>query len=86
MIYSHNEFKSKKLFVFDLDGTLAKTDEGIFNSAIHMLNKRGLPIPDRSIMQNIIGPPLRESFVKIFNITINDVEAAMQDYREYYND
>ena len=54
----------KKTILFDLDGTLTDSGEGIINCAILALEHFGCPIPTREEMRIFVGPPLHESFVK----------------------
>ena len=52
----------QNVILFDLDGTLTDSGEGIINCASLALEKLGLPVPDRENMRVFVGPPLRESF------------------------
>ena len=52
-------------FVFDLDGTLTKSDEGIINSAKYALEVLGKEIPGEEELRKFIGPPLLGSFERI---------------------
>jgi dTMP kinase len=49
-------------YVFDLDGTLTKSEEGIINSAKFALNELGAPCPSDAELRKFIGPPLLWSF------------------------
>lgn len=72
-----------KTILFDLDGTLTDSGEGIINCASLALEKLGLPVPDRESMGVFVGPPLRESFPK-FGVRNEDVEEAIAIYRSRY--
>ncbi len=72
-----------KTILFDLDGTLTDSGEGIINCASLALDKLGLPVPDRETMRVFVGPPLRESFPK-FGVRNEDVEEAIAIYRSRY--
>ena len=54
-----------KNILFDLDGTLTDSGEGIFHCAEITLAHFGLPVPDRSQLRFMVGPPLRESFPQL---------------------
>ena len=54
----------KKTILFDLDGTLTDSGEGIINCVIYALERFGLPIPARESLRYFVGPPLHESFIK----------------------
>ena len=69
--------------LFDLDGTLTDSGEGIINCAITALEHFGLPIPERNALRVFVGPPLRDSFTK-FGVPENKVNEAIAVYRERY--
>lgn len=72
-----------KTFLFDLDGTLTDSGEGIINCAALALNTLGLPVPDRETMRLFVGPPLRDSFLR-FGVAPENVEDAIAIYRSRY--
>ena len=72
-----------KSILFDLDGTLTDSGEGIINCAIYALEYYGLPIPSREELRVIVGPPLHESFVR-FGVPEEEAENAVAKYRERY--
>ena len=73
-----------KNYLFDLDGTLTDPGIGIRNSIKYALNKFGLHIPSESILNEFIGPPLTESFVKYCSVSIEDSRILLEYYREYF--
>lgn len=74
---------SKKAVLFDLDGTLTDSGEGIINCAILALEHFGLPIPSREEMRVFVGPPLTESFIK-HGVPADRAEEAVAIYRSRY--
>ena len=72
-----------KAILFDLDGTLTDSGEGIINSAEYALKHFGLPIPDRETMRVFVGPPLRDTFAH-FGIPTDRLDEAVAVYRERY--
>ncbi len=72
-----------KCILFDLDGTLTDSGEGIINCAILGLEYFGLPIPSRETLRVFVGPPLHESFVK-FGVPEDQAEKAVEIYRSRY--
>lgn len=72
-----------KTILFDLDGTLTDSGEGIINCVIYALERLGLPIPDREALRYFVGPPLHESFVKQ-GVAADRAEEAVAIYRERY--
>lgn len=73
----------KKTILFDLDGTLTDSGEGIINCAILALKHFGLPIPSREALRVFVGPPLHESFIK-HGVPANKAEEAVSIYRSRY--
>ena len=74
---------SQKVILFDLDGTLTDSGEGIINCAILALEHFGLPIPSREEMRVFVGPPLHESFIK-HGVPADKAEEAVAVYRSRY--
>ena len=73
----------KKTILFDLDGTLTDSGEGIINCATVALEHFGLPVPDRQTMRVFVGPPLHEIFVK-FGVPEEKADEAVAVYRKRY--
>lgn len=72
-----------KSILFDLDGTLTDSGEGITKCAELALRHFGLPVPPYSEMRKFVGPPLRESFMK-HGVKEYEVEEAIRVYRSRY--
>lgn len=73
----------RKSILFDLDGTLTDSGEGIINCGIYALEYFGLPIPSREEMRVMVGPPLHDSFIR-FGVKPEDADLAVEKYRERY--
>ena len=48
----------RKCVIFDLDGTLTQSEEGIWNCVKYAAEKLGFPVPDGPTLRKFIGPPL----------------------------
>ena len=72
-----------KSILFDLDGTLTDSGEGIINCATLALEHFGLPVPSREEMRVFVGPPLSETFQK-FGVPADHVDEAIAVYRSRY--
>lgn len=75
---------TRKAILFDLDGTLTDSGEGIMNSATLALQHFGLDVPDRETMRVFVGPPLRDTFMK-FGMREEDTAEGIEVFRSYYN-
>ena len=74
----------QKVILFDLDGTLTDSGEGIINCAVFALEQLGLPVPSRTEMRSIVGPPLIDSFRR-FGVPEEKLEEAVSLFRSRYN-
>ena len=72
--------------LFDLDGTLTDSGEGIINSVVHALEKRDIAVPDRAALRVFVGPPLLDSFAQYYGMNREEGMKAIADYREYFTD
>jgi phosphoglycolate phosphatase len=70
---------------FDLDGTLTDPKIGITRSIQYALQKLDLPVPSQDDLTWCIGPPLRDSFVKILGGD-SQADLAVTLYRERFGD
>lgn len=75
-----------KSVLFDLDGTITDSAEGIINSVIFSLNKFKITVPTREQLYTFIGPPLAESFDKLDGMDEQNVEQVVAYYRDYYQE
>ena len=73
----------KQYLFFDLDGTVTDSKTGIIRSVQHALAHFNVIRADDDLLY-FIGPPLRDSFGKIFEGDTAKAELAVQKYREYY--
>ncbi|MBQ1565370.1 MAG: HAD hydrolase-like protein [Clostridia bacterium] len=70
--------------IFDLDGTLTDSGEGIKNSTVYALERLGLPVPADSELRKMVGPPLSVGFYKL-GVPANRIDEAVRLYREQYS-
>ena len=72
--------------LFDFDGTVADTGEGIRRSAAYALEKLGYEVPEKREMDRFIGPPLHDTFQEMFGMDDAEADRAIELYRERYVD
>jgi phosphoglycolate phosphatase len=70
--------------IFDLDGTLSDSREGIFNAYYHTFKIMGITDPGKEKLQTLIGPPLQKGFSDMFGLHGEDNDLAVKTFREYY--
>lgn len=75
----------KKYVLFDLDGTLTDSREGIVNSIEYMLGHYQIAVGDRDELQPWLGPPLKESLMKYCGFAEDKALEGVSVYREYFD-
>lgn len=76
---------SIKAVLFDLDGTLIDSSEGIINCVRYALDYYGIQEDNRKILYSFIGPPLRDSFQRYYGFDKEKAAEAVAKYRERYH-
>lgn len=76
--------KKYKSLLFDLDGTITDSSEGIINSIVYALEKMDVTITDKNVLKKFVGPPLMDSYKKYFAFTKKEAELGLKLFREYF--
>lgn len=71
--------------LFDMDGMLVDTREGILKCAAHALSAFGIEVEDLSSLTKFVGPPLSYSFTEFYGLSPEDAKKAVAIYRERYS-
>ena len=71
--------------LFDLDGTLTRSEKGITRSALYACEKMGFTGHNEEEFKVFIGPPLFESFQKVCGMTPEQAHEAIVLYRERFS-
>ena len=74
---------AEKAILFDLDGTLTDSGEGIMKCAKLALDHYGIEVPDLEALRVFVGPPLTDSFVR-FGVPAEEAMRAVEIYRSRY--
>ncbi len=77
--------KNYHYLLFDLDGTLIDSFEGITRSVAYALSFFDIHIEDTNILKPFIGPPLTHSFKEFYHFNDEEIKKAVFKYRERYN-
>lgn len=75
-----------KTALFDLDGTIIDSSQGITSAVAYALDKHGFKYEGKHSLKHFIGPPLREEFMKYCGIDSEQGAVMVSSYREYYAD
>ena len=75
----------RKIILFDLDGTLIESGEGIVKSLQYAIDKLKLPYQTDEALQVFIGPPLLEQFMSYFKISEEKGKKAVELYHDRYH-
>jgi len=70
--------------LFDLDGTLTDSKEGIFNCLRYAMEKMGIPVPPETMLKNFIGPPMLDSFQAYCGLSEEEARRGVKLFRERY--
>lgn len=72
-----------KSILFDLDGTLTDSGEGIMKCAVYALSHYGIEAPSEAQLRTFVGPPLTETFAR-FGVPQEKLAEAVEVYRQRY--
>jgi len=71
-----------QLVIFDLDGTLTDSAQGIVSSFRHALGEVGAEIPDGDLAGRLVGPPMHQTLTAM---GLKDLDVAIAAYRADYS-
>lgn len=74
------------VILFDLDGTLTDSKEGIINCVKYALKPYGIEENDMSVLLRFIGPPLYDMFAETYGFSHERANEAVAKYRERFSD
>lgn len=83
----NNTSKIYSDILFDLDGTIINSYEGITNGIKHVIRTLNIKNFDDDSFKKFIGPPIEKSFIKYFEgIDESNIEHTVGIYRDYYKE
>lgn len=74
-----------KLVVFDMDGTISDSKEGIFFSYCHVADVLGKPQPTIEELNESLGGSLHKNIQKLYDLDDSQVLDAVYIYRDEYS-
>ena len=75
-----------KYILFDLDGTLSKSGEGVKAGICYTMRKLGRKIPDLSDYSLFVGPALTDTFQNVCKLPKDDIKKAIGLYGNFYTE
>lgn len=78
--------KKYQYLLFDLDGTIIDSSEGVCKSFAYALEHYGITVDDLGVLRPVIGPPLKDSFMNLYKFDEAKATEAVAKYRERYTD
>lgn len=73
-----------KCIVFDMDGTLVNSYEGIFNAYQWVSERMGVEFGGAATVYQAIGSPLPYAFQQFWDMNPAQIPRAVAYYRDYY--
>ena len=73
-----------EIAVFDVDGTLLDTTEGVIAAVEYTIEKKGLKPLDRETLLTFIGPPIQDSFARVYGLSGEVLQELATIFRESY--
>ena len=73
------------LAVFDLDGTLLDTREGVLSAVKFTIEELGYEMPDEDTLRSFIGPPIQDSFAKVYGLEGPILQDIATLFRNFYS-
>lgn len=75
-----------KSVIFDVDGTLLDTSEGILAAVGYTIEQFGLQPLDENTIKSFIGPPIQNSFKRIFGFDDEKIMQMAAVFRDRYKE
>lgn len=70
--------------IFDVDGTLLDTTEGVLNSVKYAIKEKNLDLPSDECLRRFIGPPIQNSFAKQYGLEGVELQELTDLFRNRY--
>ena len=75
-----------KAIIFDLDGTLIDSREGVLSAVIDTIRQLNLMMPSEEILEGFVGPPMQDSFRINYEMGKEDALKAANLFRKNYKE
>jgi phosphoglycolate phosphatase len=71
--------------LFDFDGTICDTGEGIMDCVRLALQEMGYPVPPTATLRRFVGPPAEQGYMTYCGMNREQALQAVQHFRCHYN-
>lgn len=75
-----------EIAIFDVDGTLLDTSEGVLLSVEDAIREFRYQMPKPEVLRNFIGPPIQDSFAKTYNLSKEEADRMAAVFRKSYKE
>ncbi len=79
------DVRGRGTVVFDFDGTLSDTIEGIVSTARKVLKAHGFSDAQIGDLRRIVGPPFPEAFSQVYGVSEREAAQITAEYRVIYD-
>lgn len=76
--------KKYDIAVFDVDGTLLDTTEGVLSAVRYTIKNYNLPSLSEEQLKTFIGPPIQDSFQKYYQLNEKENQRLAECFRDRY--
>lgn len=74
-----------KNVIFDLDGTLLDTRQGVLDAVIFTMKELHYDLPSDDVLKTFIGPPIQLSFMNTYGVSREEAQKAADIFRNFYS-
>lgn len=86
MALTGEDVTGRELVIFDFDGTLADTVDGIVSTARRVLLARGFSEERLGDMRRLVGPPFPQAFSQVYGVDEQEAVSITAEYRAIYRE
>ncbi len=72
--------------LFDFDGTIMDSGPGILRCVCEIVEEFGYDMPEEAVLRKFIGPPLKQIFRQVFDISSQETDCVVDRYRELHKE
>lgn len=78
--------KAYRLVIFDVDGTLLDTSEGLLNTTVYTIKQLGYEMPSHEVLMSFVGPRIQDSLRRVYDLQGEELDRAAAIFRNWYKE